>query len=94
MEALKAIAEQTFRDFEVCISDDCSPEPGEKEVIRFLRENNVSHLYKRQPSNLRYDGNLRAVIGMAAGRYCFLHGNDDRLLVRILCSFCMTKSLR
>jgi glycosyltransferase involved in cell wall biosynthesis len=79
LEALKAISTQTFRDFEVCISDDCSPEQGEKEVIRFLRENNIPHIYKRQPTNLRYDKNLREVIDMASGHYCFLHGNDDRL---------------
>ena len=35
---------------------------------------------KRQERNQRYsDGNLRASIALAQGRYCWLMGNDDAL---------------
>ena len=36
-------------------------------------------VYRRNEVNLRYDGNLRAAIGLSSGRYCFLLGNDDAL---------------
>ncbi len=82
---LKALIEldgQTFRNFEVCISDDLSTDRREHEIIEYLESSGLSYAYKRQESNLRYDGNLRESIALANGRYCFLHGNDDCLAAR------------
>lgn len=79
LEALKSLDAQTFRDFEVCVSDDCSTDGREEEVLSFLTRSRLSFVYERQPRNLRYDANLRASIGLARGTYCFLLGNDDAL---------------
>jgi glycosyltransferase involved in cell wall biosynthesis len=70
---------QTFREFEVCISDDCSTDGKEQELLDFLQQSGLSFVYLRQKENLRYDGNLRASIGLSRGQYCFLLGNDDAL---------------
>jgi hypothetical protein len=74
-----SFAEQTFRDFEVCISDDCSPDGRQAEIVEFLERNGLSHRFVTQDRNLRYDGNLRASMALARGRYCLLMGNDDCL---------------
>ncbi len=79
IEALQALSKQTFRDFEVCISDDCSPDGRHGEILTALQNLDLRHVYYWQPANLRYDGNLRAAIGLAHGEYCLLMGNDDRL---------------
>lgn len=77
LEVIRELSRQTFRDFEICISDDCSTDGREDEVIETLRESGIPWAYRRQERNLRYDGNLRAAIGLSRGRYCYLLGNDD-----------------
>jgi glycosyltransferase involved in cell wall biosynthesis len=79
IEACNSLAEQTFKNFEVCISDDCSTDGKEEQLLRYLGQSGLSFVYHRQEHNLKYDGNLRASIGLAQGQYCFLLGNDDAL---------------
>jgi hypothetical protein len=79
LEALRSLATQTLRDFEVCISDDRSTDGRQPEIIAFLESSGVSFVHGVQPSNTGYDGNLRSAISLARGRYCLLMGNDDAL---------------
>jgi glycosyltransferase involved in cell wall biosynthesis len=79
IEACKVLEKQSFKDFEVCISDDCSTDGRETELIEYLNSSGLSFVYRKQEKNLRYDGNLRTAISLAQGKYCFLHGNDDCL---------------
>jgi hypothetical protein len=77
--ALDSLARQSFRDFEICIADDCSPDGRQGEIEAWLKASGIPHVFRRNLRNLRYDGNLRTAIGLARGRYCFLLGNDDAL---------------
>lgn len=79
LEALRSLAAQSFRDFEVCISDDCSTDHRENEIIDFLKTSGLSYVVQRRESNGRYDKNLRSAIALSRGVYCFLLGNDDAL---------------
>jgi hypothetical protein len=79
IEACRSLATQTFQDFEVCISDDCSNDGGEQRLLEFLEDSGLSFTWRRQTRNLRYDGNLRAAIDLARGTYVWLMGNDDCL---------------
>ena len=79
IEALNVLSQQTFKNFEVCISDDRSTDGRSPELIDYLKQSGLSFVYKQQENNLRYDGNIRASIQLASGQYCFLHGNDDCL---------------
>lgn len=79
LEALKALSKQTFKSFEICVSDDQSTDGREQELVKFLQESKLSFIYKKQEKNWRYDGNLRGSISLARGKYCFLHANDDCL---------------
>lgn len=77
--ACQSLDAQRFRDFEVCISDDCSTDGRAEELVEFLNASALSFVYRRRASNGRYDANLRSSIELAAGTYCFLLGNDDAL---------------
>ena len=79
IEACRSIAAQSFRGFEVCISDDCSNDGREEELLSFLKSSGLEFVWARQSRNRRYDGNLRAAIALARGEYCILLGNDDAL---------------
>ncbi len=79
LEALQSLVGQSFKNFEVCISDDCSTDGREEELLNFLKESGLSFIYERQKVNGRYDANLRASITLARGKFCFLLGNDDCL---------------
>src|SRR4051812_35831046 len=76
---IERLAEQDFKDFEVCISDDRSPENGWAEVCQQLEKLGLRFGYSVQAINQRYDGNLRTAIDLARGEYILLMGNDDRL---------------
>jgi glycosyltransferase involved in cell wall biosynthesis len=75
--ACRVLCTQTFKDFELCISDDCSTDGRAEELQAFLRGSGLRFVYRRQETNLRYDGNLRGAIDLASGKYCVLMGNDD-----------------
>lgn len=77
IEAIRSFDRQTFQDFEVCISDDFSTDGREEELLGFLHQSRLSFFYKKQKKNQGYDGNLRASIELARGRFCLLMGNDD-----------------
>jgi hypothetical protein len=79
IEALQTFAAQSFRDFEVCISDDCSTDGGSAALLEYLRGSGLSYIYSVSDKNLRYDGNLRRAISLSRGRYLWLMGNDDGL---------------
>ena len=80
LQQLKALAGQSFRSFELCISDDLSTEQDQAaSIITFLRKQGLPFAYKLQTQSLRYDANLRAAIDLARGEYVVLMGNDDKL---------------
>lgn len=77
--AIRIACAQKFKDFEFCISDGCSTDGREEELIGVLEETGFPFAYQRHEINLPYDKNTRSAIEMAAGRYCILMGNDDAL---------------
>jgi glycosyltransferase involved in cell wall biosynthesis len=79
IECCRSFSQQTFRSFEICISDGGSTDGRESELLRFLEGTNLSFHYRKPGLRLRYDGNLRAALDLARGRYCVLMGNDDAL---------------
>jgi len=79
IEACKSLCAQTFKHFEVCISDDCSTDGREAELLEFLRGSGLTFVYQRLDRNSRYDANLRNSIALGGGEFCFLLGNDDAL---------------
>lgn len=79
IKACKSFAAQSFRDFELCISDDCSTDSKTGQLLGFLKRSGLIFTYQRTKTNLRYDGNLRNAIAFSIGRYLLLMANDDAL---------------
>jgi hypothetical protein len=79
VESLRSLETQSFRDFEVCIADDCSDDGGAPRLLAALQGSHFDFCYRRGDRNRRYDANLRAAIGLARGDLALLLGNDDCL---------------
>ncbi len=76
---LQSLFEQEFADFEIVVSDDCSPDDSVDVIPDLLHRSGRPFRYYHQPQNLGYDGNVRFCLAAAQGRYVFLLGNDDAL---------------
>jgi glycosyltransferase involved in cell wall biosynthesis len=76
---LASVFEQRFDDFEIVVSDDCSPDDSCSVIPPLLSASDHPFRYYLQRSNLGYDGNVRFCLGAAQGRYVLLLGNDDAL---------------
>lgn len=76
---LDSIFSQSFDDIEVVIAEDGSPE---REAISAVAEEYSVRfpgrvIYRENPVNLGYDGNLRRLVELARGDYVLFMGNDD-----------------
>jgi glycosyltransferase involved in cell wall biosynthesis len=79
------LLDQTYRDFELVINDDCSPDNTEA-ICRALEGRDPRVRYFRNERNLRYAGNQNVAVERARGKYvAFIHDGDrysPRLLER------------
>jgi len=76
-DCITSILSQSFSDFELVISDNCSDDNTE-EVSRSFGDERIR--YFRNESNLGLRGNLEAGTSHALGEIVFLMGDDDILL--------------
>jgi glycosyltransferase involved in cell wall biosynthesis len=73
---INSILAQTFRDFELIITDDCSPDDTEA-VGREYEKLDPRVRYRREPKNIGMPGNLNAGILASSGEYVAnLHDGD------------------
>lgn len=75
--ALAIIVKQTFRDFEVIVSDNCSTDETKSITVSF-RDKRI--IYRCNRINIGWIGNLREAINAAHGIYIILQGDDDKLI--------------
>jgi glycosyltransferase involved in cell wall biosynthesis len=75
-ECINSILSQSFRDIEVLIMDDCSPD-NTVEVAQSFRDPRVKHI--RNDPNLGHLRNYNKGIALARGRYIWLISADDYL---------------
>lgn len=76
---LQSLFDQTYDNFEIVVSNDCSPDDSDEMIPPFLERSGRFFRYYSQPTNLGYDGNVRFCLTAARGKYVFLLGNDDAL---------------
>jgi glycosyltransferase involved in cell wall biosynthesis len=73
---LDSLLVQTLSDFELIVSDDCSPDHTQDVVREYMRRDPRVR-YRRNPRNLRMPGNLNAGIAETRGAYVAnLHDGD------------------
>jgi glycosyltransferase involved in cell wall biosynthesis len=75
-ECLNSIFSQTYRDFEVLIMDDCSPD-NTSEVVSKFQDQRLR--YVRNDQNLGHLRNFNKGIEMSRGRYAWIISADDYL---------------
>jgi abequosyltransferase len=78
-ELFDSVFAQDFKDFEVIICEDCSPERQQIAAIahEYCSVYPERLRYFENKENLGYDGNLRTLVQKATGKFCFFMGNDD-----------------
>lgn len=84
IKVLDSILEQTYKNIEVVISDDCSTDNSHILVPDYIKKQvdsdcRIKFNYIRQQKNIGYDANLRASLEQGTGEYLFVLGNDDAL---------------
>lgn len=76
-KAIKSVLDQTFHDFELIISDDCSP----IDLSPFVSEYKDKRIkYFRQGSNLGFIKNWNFCLNQCSGEFIKIMGDDDVLL--------------
>ena len=73
-QTIKSVLRQSYLDFEIIISDDCSPDDTE-DVVRGLGD--VRIRYHRTPSRLGVPGNWNQCVRLAHGEFFALLPYDD-----------------
>ncbi len=75
--AINKILKQSFKDFEIVISDNCSSDDTRKVVLDF-KDKRIKYFKTREHTDVM--PNVRKSINLSKGKYVFLHGDDDYLL--------------
>ncbi len=73
---LECIVKQTYKNLEIIISDNCSPDNGVQKVVSELMQNDSRIKYYRQEKNRGPIFNFKFVCEVATGDY-FMWANDD-----------------
>lgn len=76
-EAIQSVLRQSFSDYEIIVSDDCSTDDT-REVVEAFGDGRI-HFY-RNSTNLGYGRNLEAGAVHANGEILYLLGHDDIVL--------------
>jgi glycosyltransferase involved in cell wall biosynthesis len=84
---IDSILEQTYKDFELIIVDDKSPDNTVAVIKKYQRKDPRVKCYVND-KNLGYSGNLERCRKIAIGKYIYLMGNDD-----ILSKYALEKTL-
>ena len=76
---LDSIFCQDYKDFEVVVCEDDSPE--RRQIAAIVESYSLQYpgiiRYHENVQNLGYDANIRNLVAQASGEYCFFMGNDD-----------------
>src|ERR1039457_5784299 len=83
---LDSVFAQTFRNFEIIICEDASPERQQIASIvpRYQSLFPDMLYYFENENNLGYDSNTRKLVARATGESCFFMGNDDIMCAHAL----------
>lgn len=81
-QLLNSVISQSFKDYEILIVEDKSPERDKiRNIVKeFIKKNPTIDInYHENAKNLGYDKNLRKLFELSKGKYCLTLGNDDLL---------------
>ena len=73
-QAIQSLLQQTYQDFEIIVSDDCSPD-NTAEVVKSIQDPRIR--YHRTATNLRPPRNWNECVRLAQGEFFALLPDDD-----------------
>ena len=71
---------QDSRDFEILVTDDCSPDDSNEVIPGLLERSGRPFRYYAQHRNLGYDGNVRFCLNNACGKYVVRTAPDKNIV--------------
>ena len=77
--AIDSVINQTYPHWELCISDDCSPDQALRDFIVEMSHTDKRIKYAFRESNGHISENTNTAIGLATGDYIAFMDHDDRL---------------
>lgn len=77
-QALTSLTQQSYRNLEIIVSDDCSPGEETRKVVQEFAAKDSRVQYIRQEKNLGTVPNHRFVFEKTAGEYFFWASEDDK----------------
>ncbi|MFE3871982.1 glycosyltransferase family 2 protein [Flavobacterium sp. ZS1P70] len=87
-ELVDSCLNQTYNDFEICISQDATSTGIVSEIKDYCQDLENKHAdivkYKAQKTNLGLAGNWNALVEMAQGEFVFIPGDDDLIAEKFL----------
>ncbi len=87
-ELVASCLSQTYSHFEICISQDITPNGLISEINEYCKALEINNpdliKYKAQNTNLGLAGNWNALVDMAQGEFIFIPGDDDLISSRFL----------
>jgi len=76
-KSLKSITAQTYKNLEIIVSDNCSPNPQVEQTVKEFMNNDSRIIYYRQEQNKGPLFNFRFVVKKAKGEYFMWAADDD-----------------
>lgn len=76
-DALKCFREQTYRNLEIIVSDNCSSDVGVDQYMQTAANDDPRIRYFRQSQNIGILANFEFVLNKANGKYFFWAADDD-----------------
>ncbi|QQG44073.1 MAG: glycosyltransferase family 2 protein [Candidatus Roizmanbacteria bacterium] len=73
--AIRSVLSQNFKDFELIILDDASPDNTEEIIKKTFKDPRI--IYIKNKKNLGFPGNFINGIKLSKGKYIFLFSDDD-----------------
>ncbi|MBQ7285562.1 MAG: glycosyltransferase [Alphaproteobacteria bacterium] len=74
-EAIDSILNQTFKDFELLILNDCSTDPNVEKVVLSYNDKRIK--YSKNEQNMGISGSRNHLVSLATGKYLAVMDHDD-----------------
>ena len=84
-KAIESIEKQNYKNWEICIADDCSTKQGVREHLSAMKNSRIK--IKLLEKNQGISGATNAAAALASGEYILLMDNDDELAPSALHEF-------
>lgn len=85
-ELLDSVLSQDFDSYEIVMCEDMSPQRTQISAAMAEYQSRYPDKirYHENPVNLGYDANIRNLVALASGEFCFFMGNDDIMCEGVL----------